>query len=410
MVRVLIAHDREEALKKIHAAVLAQDIPEHLIEHAEDGQTIRAKLASMTFDLAIFDLTMPAVKGISRPEYSTCEDIFIELFKGTTLNIPGDIIGVTLEKEALIRIQTDIGSHLMAVVEETLGDEWTSQLADRISYAIKSSSARLMAASKRYEYDAAIITALDEEFEPFRALFELSETTQFPGAYDFVFRDRNDAIRRGVIFSVGGAGQAACASATQAMIARFRPRVFILSGFCGGYHKKAAAGEVIFFKSVFDWDSGKWETPAVGEPFFQPRPDPISIGNGEADRVLRSYSSEVMREHNTMEHKVRLLSGDEVKKVTIKPGLAASGSAVIANTDILKRIREPNDRIVAVDMESYGFYKACISTPFARPEMLCIKTVADFCDGEKHDRLHPSSCYSSARVTEDIIINRWRFD
>jgi nucleoside phosphorylase len=410
MVRVLIAHDREEALNKIHATVLAQDIPEHLIEHAEDGQTIRAKLSSKTFDLAIFDLTMPAVKGISRPEYSTCEDIFVELFRGATLNVPGDIIGVTMEQEALTRIQTGIGSHLMAVVQETKGDEWTSQLADRISYIIKSSSARLMAASKRHEYDAAIITALDEEFDPFRKLFEFSEVAQYPGAYEFVFRDRSDTIRRGVIFSVGGAGQAACASATQAMIARFRPRVFILSGFCGGYEAKAAAGEVIFFKSVFDWDSGKWESPAVGDPVFQPRPDPISIGNGEADRILRSYANEAMREHTAMEREVRLLSGDEVKKVTIKPGLAASGSAVIANSDILKKIREPNDRIVAIDMESYGFYKACISTPFARPEMLCIKTIADFCDGEKHDRLHSSSCYSSAKVTEDLLLNRWKFE
>lgn len=413
MVRVLIAHDRIEALTKIHETVKAHGIPVHLIEHAEDGQTIREKLSQKTFDLAIFDLTMPPIKNKSEANYSTCEDIFLELFKGNTLNVPGDIIGVTRESEALSRINTTIGSHLMAVVEQTLGDEWISQLSDRISYAVKSSSARLMAMAKRYDYDAAIITALDEEFEPFREIFDLNETSQFPGAHEFVFRDNASAIRRGVLFSVGGAGQSACASFAQAIIARFRPRAFILSGFCGGYQKKTSPGEVVFFKNVFDWDSGKWETPKKesdsNEAIFQPRPDPIGIGTGEADRVIRSYATTAMKDLGELELKVRQLSANEVTQVAISSALAASGSAVIANSDVLARIRLPHDKIVAVDMESYGFYKACISTPFARPEMICIKTVADFCDGEKHDRLHASSCYSSAKVTEDVLVNRWRF-
>lgn len=409
MVRVLIAHDRIEALTKIHEAVKAHGVPEHLIEHAADGQSIRAKLTEKTFDLAIFDLTMPPIKDKSEANYSTCEDIFQELFRGTTLNVPGDIIGVTRDAEALNRINTSIGSHMMAVVEQTLGDEWISQLSDRISYAVKSSSARLMAMAQRYEYDAAIITALDEEFDPFRELFDLSETSQFPGAYEFVFRDQTTAVRRGVLFSVGGAGQAACASFTQAMIARFRPRAFILSGFCGGYKEKTSAGQVLFFKSVFDWDSGKWETPKKGDAVFQPRPDPIGIGSGEADRVIRSYASVPMKEHGELEREVRKLSDSEVSHVSISSALAASGSAVIANSGVLARIRLPHDKIIAVDMESYGFYKSCVSTPFAKPEMLCVKTVADFCDGEKHDRLHRSSCYASAKITEDILCNRWRF-
>ena len=409
MVKVLIAHDRVEVLRQIRDVVKAQGIPEHLIEEAEDGQTVRQKLASEMFDLVVLDLTMPAVKGKSKAEYSTAEDIFVELFKGDTMNIPGDIIGITREDEALQRIDTTIGSHLMAVVAETSGDEWKSRLADRIAYTMKSASARLLAASRRYDYDAAIITALDEEFEPFTDLFEMAEASHFAGGHEFLFRDHENKMRRGIIFSVGGAGQAACASFAQAIIARFRPKLFILSGFCGGYEKKTSAGEILLFRTVYDWDSGKWETVEGKPPAFQPRSVPISIPFGEADRVIRSFGSAAPKDSAMMSQKVKALSAGEVTDIIITPVLAASGSAVIANIDILHKIRSPHDKIVAVDMECYGFYKACISTPSAQPQMLCIKTVADFCDGEKHDRLHASSCYSSAIVAEEILLYRWRF-
>jgi len=419
MVKVLIAHDRQEVLEKIKRVVLDQGVQASEVHTAEDGQTVRQKLSRELFDLAIFDLTLPAVRGKSEPGYSTAEDIFLEIYKGDGLSAPGDVIGISKVPEALARINTSIGPHLMTVIEETSGDEWQSQLADKVSYTIRAASGRLLAAGMRHDYDVAIVTALDKELAPFKSLFPFEEVDYFPGCFRFGFTDAKGALRRGVAFSVGSAGQAGCASATQSLIARFRPRAFFLSGFCGGYSEKAVEGEILLFRSVYDWDSGKWE-PSKGAsgasskaddppPVFLPRAEPLSIGNAEMDRVVRSFADQEIVDRALTERGLRELTNGEVTEVKVTPVLGASGSAVIADPSVLARIRKQHDKIVGVDMESYGFYRACTFTPFAKPEMLCVKSVADFCDGQKDDRLHAGCCYASAKVVEDIVLNRWRF-
>jgi nucleoside phosphorylase len=412
--KVLIAHDRIDVLEQIQQVVLNQGVSADCIKTAEDGQSTRRELRAELFDLAIVDLTLPAVKGKSQAGYSTAEDIFLELYRGHELQLPGDIIGITREADALSRINVSIGPHLMAVVEETTGDEWKSKLADKLSYTMRSSVSRLVASGQQYDYDVAIITALDKELAPFRDIFSLKDAAHFPGCFEFSFTDRFDLPRRAVAYSVGQAGQAACASASQAMIARFRPRVFFLSGFCGGYQESTSPGEVMLFRSVYDWDSGKWDTPGLnkddpGEAIFLPRPEPLGIGQGPMDLVVRGFSAQPVENVLAIENTLSELSSGAIKKLSISPVLAASGSAVVANSSILSRVRKQHDKIVAVDMEAYGFYRSCSSSPFIRPEMLTVKAVADFCDGEKDDRLHSACCYASAKVIEDVLLNRWDF-
>ena len=418
MLKVLVVHDRADVLADIRELLEKIGVPAHLISEAEDGQAARRQLVDQQFDLAIFDLTIPPVKGQSEPGYGTAEDIFIELFHSDSYNVPGDIIGITREAAALTRVNTSIGPHLMAIIEEDVDGGWRGLLTDRVQYSIKSANMRLQSISRRYDYDVAIITALDEELLPFFDLFTLVEVAHFPGAREFIFNDLSGQIRRGVIFSVGGAGQAACASATQALIARFRPKAFFLSGFCGGYQEKTQPGETLLFRSVYDWDSGKWETPKAAttqeenspqEPRFLPRADPIQNGDGEAYRVMRLLAREGIRDGAELERTIRQQSEGEVTGLKFTIAKAASGSAVVANTAILGQIRKQHDQIIGVDMECYGFYSACSQTPCVKPEMLCVKSVADFCDGDKHDRLHATSSLSSAKTIEDLILYKWRF-
>jgi nucleoside phosphorylase len=414
--RVLIVHDRPEILAKIKGIARSTAMPPTIIVEAEDTSSARKELARDAFDLMIVDLTLAPLKGRSEVGYEAVEDFLLEVVAGDEYLAPGDILGITREPNALDKINVALGPHLMAIVAESDDGVWERQLADRIAYVQKSELARLRSLSSRYDYDVAILTALDEEFAPYRNIFELAEILHFPGAYQFVFHDARSKVRRGVLYSVGGAGQAGCASAAQAIIGRFRPRAFFLSGICGGYSKTTRKGDVLLFQSVHDWDTGKWTTPRSSklaadkpEPYFQPRSNPIPIGAGEADRVAREISSPI-HGFTDLSADVKERSNGKIQSVTVKQAIAASGSAVIANIDILNRIRSLNDKIVAVDMESYGFYQACSRTPGAKPEMMCVKAVADYCDKKKNDTLHDSCCYAAAKVVEHAIKTQWRFD
>lgn len=411
--KILVVHDRGAMLAKIVEVLASFGIVGGNVVTAEDGSEARAALQQMQFDLAIVDLTIPSVKGKSQPSYGAAEDLFTELFYGSNIyNVPGDIIGITRESDALDRISGSIGPHLMGVIQEGDDKVWEDRLRDRVSYVRKSSAARMRSLTRRYDYDVAVISALDKEIEPLKEIFQCSDIPAFSGAFEFPFTDSSGVLRKGVGLSVGAAGQAASASFVQAMIGYFRPKVFLMTGFCGGMTGKVAPGQVLFFQTVFDWDSGKWIGGVGGaEPqaAFLPRAEPLTIKDSEAVRVARRLKEGGLAEHLKVQKMAAMLSSNEISSVDFEIVTAASGSAVVGNQSVLDKIRIQNDKIVAVDMESYGFYSACKQTPYIRPEFICIKAVADFCNGEKSDRLHAACCYLSAKTVEEVIVNLWNF-
>ncbi|MHC1946089.1 hypothetical protein IF803_17040 [Bradyrhizobium sp. UFLA06-06] len=406
--KTLVAHDRPEVAQTIKA-ILEELLPgENVITIVEDGVASREALRSTLYDFVILDLTLPYIKSKSSADYTVAENLLVELFEGETLNVPGDLIGVTKDKVALEKIDTRIGAHLLAIIEETEGEDWLARLKDRISFARKAARSRLLSIYQQHDYDVAIITALDEESAPYADIFELSELSRWPGAKEFLFTDMQGSIRRGVIFSVGRAGQASAASASQALLTQFRPSLFLMSGFCGGFSTKTQAGDVIIAESVFDWDSGKWKGEGENAKFF-PRPEPINIRDTKAHHVARALVQSKLSNSDAVIGKASALSSGEISNVSFKLGPIASGSAVVSNTAIISRIEQLNDKMLGVDMEAYAFFYACTSTRVIKPSYLFIKAVADFCDIAKDDRLHSACCFLSASVVAEILSKRWQF-
>jgi nucleoside phosphorylase len=159
---------------------------------------------------------------------------------------------------------------------------------------------------------------------------------------------------------------------------------------------------------VYDWDYGKWKKSKPNLPStFHSRPDPISTRDLTIHRDLRDFISKGTAD------KLRIfedLSGLNLLNTTKSPEYflapAASGSAVVGSEEIIGRITNINDSIVAVDMESYGIYTAAKTTNVVKPQFLCVKSVSDYCDGTKNDRWHTSCCNLSAIVTSRLL-RRW---
>lgn len=82
---------------------------------------------------------------------------------------------------------------------------------------------------------------------------------------------------------------------------------------------------------------------------------------------------------------------------------------MIGSQDVLMSIKALNEDIGGVDMESFGFYVACQNAYAARPEFICIKSVADACGPEKDDRLHVGCSYAAAHVARVIATQYWDY-
>ena len=400
---ILIIHDREEIRKEILKLCRAILGEVGIIKEACDYISARDALSDHIFDLAIIDLTLPHMEGKFSADYETAHGLIVEIMESSTISAPGDFIGVTRDAAAAQSISGNIGSHLMAIIEESETGEWKQQLGDRVAYVQRSRTSRQLSLVSHYDYDACIITALDVELRPYHDIFQISEDSFFPGAYRFVYTDGSGTVRRGIVYSIGRAGPASAASGTQALLIWYRPRLLLMSGFCGSIKREYKLGDMVIFETVFDWDFGKWRPKRFGRSEFHARPDPIGIRDLRIHGLARRVAADGIPEFAGVIDRATELSPKLDRTLSFHLGPAASGAALVANPSIIKRIRGLNEAIGAVDMESYGVYMAARMTPGPRPEYIVVKAVADYCDVKKNDDFQEGCSLLSAEVISHIL-------
>lgn len=413
--KTLIVHDRCDVATELCTIVQAVLGPNTHIDVAEDYHSAYEFLNSSIYDLLIVDLTIPFRKGDAHPDFKAVEQLLKEIFSYDTLNIPGDVIGITYDISALNLVKTSLGPHLMVTIEEDSEGLWKTYLRDKINYANRAAKTRSININQHYDYDALIVTAMDKEMHPYKECFELQdEIKHFPGATEFLFNDKDGVMRKGIAYSIGRSGQPSAASLSQALISTFRPKIALMSGYCGGVKTKVKLGDLIFFEAAYAWDYGKWSEESNGflrkKHIFSARPDPISISGMKTHRVARHIVQKYSGKIPEFDESIKKLSKGKLSSIShyLKP--AGSGSAVVANDKIIAQIRGLNESIWAVDMECYGFYHAAENTTVVRPQFICVKAVSDFCNGEKGDDFHEACCQISAAAVHEILTQHWNFD
>jgi nucleoside phosphorylase len=354
-------------------------------------------------------LTLPHTAARGRSTYETAQKLLAEIFESDHIKSPGDIVGITHDPAALAVLSKDIGQHLMTVIAEASDGAWKGQLADRVRYCMKSSFARQSSYRAQFDYSVCLVTALDKELAPFRGMFEFSVDRRMPNAWSFVFRDSGGQMQRGVAYAIGRAGVARAAVKVQELLDSFRPQYALMSGFCGGVEGKLKLGDIAIFENVVDWDYGKWKSDEQDSVEFLARPEPISIRDRRIHPVLRTLVETGIPDMQADLAHAKTLSPDLEGDAKLRLVAAASGSAVVADERVIRRIVGLSDSISAVDMESYGLYLAATASYLKRPQVVCIKAVADYCDGTKHDGLHAGCCYLSAKVMHHLITRIFQY-
>lgn len=401
--RVAVIHDRPDTAQEIEAVIRQVAGPDCRIATANDVLTARDLLRDEFFDLAVIDLTLPTMFGRGEATLQNTEVLLAEIFETGNVKVPADILGISLESEVLTLVKTSIGQHLMGCLHEDAADLWKEDLAAKLRYVRAAGRARQLVANSSYDLDLAIVTALDEEAAPYHTLFSTTPAEELRNAHRFDFTDKSGVTRRGVLYSVGKSGQAPAGSATQALLSQFRPRLALMSGFCGGVAGRTNMGDAVFFSSSAAWDYGKWqEGNDGGSPVFRPRPGALAVPVRGVAETVRSMLGTYDRD-DALIGAVTKSSGGKVTSWQFMSASAGSGSAVVTSIDKLDEITSGDDAIRAIDMESYAFYHACRHTPVREPDFACIKAVADHCNGEKDDTLHAACSLISASIVKEIV-------
>jgi nucleoside phosphorylase/CheY-like chemotaxis protein len=406
--RVIIIHDRPEMVDALGEVVAKAGGASCQVTTAGDVMSAIKAFETSYFDLAIIDLTLPFTAKGGDATLQNAEHVLETIFGGGQARQPGDVLGISREPDVLDLVRTSIGTHLMATIPEDDHCRWREAVAAKVGYVQRSRHARQLVVNSSYDFDVVITTALDKEATPYAEIFELTADADFDGAQTFTFADRTGTMRRGALFAIGKSGQAPCGSWSQALIAHYRPRLILLTGFCGGVEGRAALGDLVAFRSVDAWDYGKWVT-TDGEPSFQPRPTTLNVEENGIARIVRDLEA---ADHPASHRAIAALavaSDGNITGCKLRTGGAGSGSAVVTSPEKVAAIRAGNEDVWAIDMESYAFYFACRNTRVARPDYLCVKAVADHCNGDKNSRLHAPCSLVSAEFAETIIKRHYDF-
>lgn len=408
--KILVIHDRSEVRDQLSELCVTACGEGSTVDVADDYVSAARALRSAHYDLCILDLTLPHNAGRGIPTFEKSADLLFEIHNSPDISTPGDIIGITCDAVAYQRLGGEAGCQLMAVIEENSDGLWRKALTDRINYSIKSYRSRLASNSMHFDFDVCIVTALDKEFSPYAQLLELTLDDPSVNSSIFTFKDKAGKFRRGVICPIGRAGIARAAVKTQAICSMYRPRYILMSGFCGGVKGRIGLGDVALFETVFDWDCGKWTSSENKGVVFAARPEPIPTRDTKIHLVARSVcQSGIFGYSDSLQHARSLVTGSDELGGALRLVSAASGSAVVADDEVVSRIIGLSDSISAVDMESYGVYLASNSNHERRTNVLCIKAVSDFCNGEKHDGLHAACSYLSAACVKSLLLNHIDF-
>ncbi len=223
-------------------------------------------------------------------------------------------------------------------------------------------------------------------------------------------------------------GMPAAAATAMEMIHEYRPRYVAMTGITAGINGNTELGTIVVADPSFDYGSGKIvagtdeaqsgsgptasstlerQTLKTSEPRFeleirQERLAPLLLDVvhrlGKDSQLLSKIHGEFMLA-SSLPH-----PGNPPRVVV---GPVASGAAVVADRELVERIRARQERkLVGIEMEVYGMMYAARFCSAPQPlASVAVKSVSDFADAAKHDSFQAYAAFVSARFVRSIFTN-----
>ena len=197
-------------------------------------------------------------------------------------------------------------------------------------------------------------------------------------------------------------GLTAAAIATTQLVMQFRPRLVVMVGIAAGTRGgNKEFGDVLVADPSVDYNSGK-VVQENGVRDFLPDPYPIGL-NARLRSVLQKYQA------NTAVF-------EQIRRGWAKPlpprgnrihlGPLGAADQVIDDASRVLEIQRNWRKLIGVEMETYGVYRACHEAPEPKPRFISFKSVCDFA-AEKTDSWQDFAAFTAAEFAVRFLKSEW---
>lgn len=404
-ISVLIVEDSNDKLRKI--VQVLNGVPSfdsNSAEYAHDVQTAKNFLKARAFDLVILDIALP-----TRSDSEVLPDAGINLLTEvlahpTSYRVPAHIVGITAYEDVFASANRGFSSRLLTLIQyDPASSDWEHSLQARVRHIIESIGAQSPAPDE-FKSSISVVCALHSP--------ELTAVLALPWNWQQITVP-NDHVpywqgtferegERRVVYAACAArmGMPAASVLATKMVHAFRPKYLAMTGITGGVRGRVNLGDVIVADPCWDWGNGKWVTEDERNRFLgAPHQIALSVD-------LREHFKSIARNHALL---ADVRGGwpadppDNALKIHIGP--LASGASVLADKNTITRITEQHRQLLGIEMEAYGVFTAAEEVSSPRPQAFAIKSVVDFADGEKNDRIQAYAAYVSAQILGHLSQN-----
>ena len=406
--KILIVDDNVKKSNEIEEVLNNMTIPNCDICIARSIVSCTSRLSEEQFDVLILDEQLPISDCGEVIEFGGIE-IIKTLKQDPSLNKPQKIIYLSAFTESLERI-TNLMAHSAILYQED-SEEWKAKLKEIIMFEL----ATLAQKRRQYLYDIVLITTTDIEYSILEELSQNWRNVKIPG--DSARYIETEWIRDGKIYKVVATklnqmGMSAAATVTSKMIYEFVPRFIAMCGIAGGVEKDADLGDIIVATKVWDYCSGKYDTPEVDDEnnfeqllsgairAFKPTSNTINANAQIVNMQAKNYD-------DTLNNIFRAFIPSKTERPPkIWWGSLACGNSVVKNPAIVKEMVCKFDRkTLGIDMESYGVFYAVENAIGPKPKAVCIKAISDFADKAKNDGYQKYAAYVSGHFTKVFLMD-----
>ncbi|MBD5457191.1 MAG: hypothetical protein HDR27_01300 [Lachnospiraceae bacterium] len=402
MIQVLIVDDNTQRTAQVRKLFTEAEIPEQDITSVASVSKARQQLTKMQYHVLVLDLVLPdwddeeptADGGIRLLQeiigmdmYKTPNKIFVLSEFSSAIQALEHIRNKVDRTSEGIRNKVDRTPIQYAADD----DSWRIRLEACIKQVLESETFQ----QKAYDYDAAIICALEdpELTEVKRLPFDWKPYTELSDSVDFfVGSFANRKVACAASYEMGLSAAAILASE---MIARFRPRYLVMTGIAGGVdRKKLHYGDIMVADPSFDYDSGK-KVFEHGKSSFKPDYRQIRLDETvhRIVRRLKNRPDALWKIYNACEYE----KPNQPPQIEIGP--FGSGASVLSDPNVIARVQTHNRKFLGFDMEAYAVMLAGRLSAEPKPTSIIMKSVSDFGNG-KTDKYQKYAAYTSARVLE----------
>jgi nucleoside phosphorylase/tetratricopeptide (TPR) repeat protein len=244
--------------------------------------------------------------------------------------------------------------------------------------------------------DFAIITAIEVERRAVCRAFKLTDKDRVRKSSRVYWRGslslKGGSVYQIVVAQSPDAANVDAALLTSDTIHHWNPGALLMVGIAGAASDDVALGDVIIGSDVYYYERGK-ETPDGKKPEPKSyRPD-ATLWNNATTVPYWKPSISVQRPDG------------KKNRPKLHPGVIASGEKVIADAAIRNQIVQPNRKILAIEMEGYGF-SAAVWQSFDQQRHLVIRAISDAADRDKKDDWQPYAAAAAANFAKHFICDQ----